>query len=747
MNAFFNWVAGTIAPFTTARAQEVADQFQGISEGFDKVEARALLAPEGEAFGPLSSLLANAGKVLGLNEDGQIIFGDGSTFPALKGDKGDTGDMSASLKIKTPRDFGATGYDPLNEVDDSEAMQLFFDHAKNPANARKYFYDWDGEWMVSQTIFACYWDGSDNLTPERHFKCGTLRVAPRASLPGGEPLPVVLEIAGFRMNWAGVIAIHPSGPLMYLSDAWVNRRYVNGVRGRMLSQSTIGGIFVDCPQRRAFDLDSGYPWNVAWVLNGVTFPNSNCIGFRIGFVYGRLVGSTHVSSTSFGISTAITGRAFGGVLGDSSTWFGAEEFDPAGYAFYANSYGQRTKLTVTSTMHMETNDLIKVRSEIPAAVYGTLEYVNATSKVIWTAGDPTLNGVGEPGLRVGDPLPILRYGPNAGVEFTITGFGGVSNREISVSPAPVDMAAASTVLVGLTPVPLVLYGRWSWHIVAQVLDGTHVLVTGYVPNRAANTAYLVAGSVMRTRGGDTANVRVGWLGGLIVATCYNGEGLYAPAIGTILTDYAETTCRLGYYPGQANHIGIDITHGHSEGTTTALLVHTVSVFGRISIQSAFDIEWIYQDTAWANPADFQPGEQVMPFLAIEHFGVRYASLNGKSYEGVTPGALTFNNNPRNRQAFCYDNAQTFTLTYDEVVARRFGQHHWAEIDYCGPAGAGMAGDLVVNLGAKEAALGWTFGGAFAGATGTIAAPAKPGRIRFHFRNSTKKVIAARFDAV
>lgn len=69
---------------------------------------------------------------------------------------------------------------------------------------------------------------------------------------------------------------------------------------------------------------------------------------------------------------------------------------------------------------------------------------NATNKFTFTAGDPIALG-----LRVGD---IIRFGSlsvaaNNDVNFRITGFGGTSNREVTVFPAPTDNTSDSAFTV------------------------------------------------------------------------------------------------------------------------------------------------------------------------------------------------------------------------------------------------------------------------------------------------------------
>lgn len=63
---------------------------------------------------------------------------------------------------------------------------------------------------------------------------------------------------------------------------------------------------------------------------------------------------------------------------------------------------------------------------------------NATSKFTFAGGDPVALG-----LRIGGVIVFanLSATANNGVKFMVTGFGGTSNREVSVYPAPTDMTA------------------------------------------------------------------------------------------------------------------------------------------------------------------------------------------------------------------------------------------------------------------------------------------------------------------
>lgn len=213
--------------------------------------------------------------------------------------------------------FGAVHYDPAAEVDSSDAVQAFFDHAANQQNARRYIYDWSGDWMVSKTIYACYWDGGEPNV-ERRFICGALRVAPLAALPGGVALPYAMEIAGLRQNWIGVLGLHESGPLQYVNvgSTYATRRFNRGLHIRCAGGSTMGDIRVDCSKKDGVHCEGR---EAAFVVNGINFPTANNIGLKIGHIYGRFCGTADHSAANqapglLTVSARVQGRSSTGSM-------------------------------------------------------------------------------------------------------------------------------------------------------------------------------------------------------------------------------------------------------------------------------------------------------------------------------------------------------------------------------------------------------------------------------------------------
>lgn len=635
----------------------------------------------------------------------------------------------------TPLAFGATPYDPANEVDVSDDLQAFFDHAANPQNARKYVYDWSGDWMVSKTIYACYWDaGEPNV--ERKFIMGALRVAPLASLPGGVPLAYALEIAGLRMHWSGVCGIHPTGNTQY-GSTYATRRYKRGVHIRAAGVSTFGDFQVDDCKRDGVHFEG---WEAAFTVNGINFATANSIGCRVGRVYGRLCGSADHFGAAYAPATLVASAISHGYNSAfAGNGFAPSEAFTAGTAGQAGSTWQRTKITVPSTADIEILDMVWCRVELTPAIYGTVACAdngNGTGTITWTTGDPTnLNGAGS-GLVVGDIYPPFIGGTDTGKEFRIVSFGGVSNRTVTVTPAPTVMAATANAAFSQ-------YGKKSLHWVAQVFDATNFSVFPWVPARCNSPFHIITGAALKAEGDDLANVSFAGAMGLLCGTAYYGKGNYAPKVETLLAESCGIGLRLSD-PIVLLHPGVHIEHGHVEACDFDFVSGSPNIYGTIRIESLFDLK---------NCVDAGPRQGINEQLPTAPFGLGYIKLDWKGgtiqtdigglNEGNSWDFYGISNAQRYRQVYCHTDTATMTVSFDRDEARRFPKHHWAEIIWTDSDGSSPDGTLTLNMDTSLAALGWTFAGEGAGTAYAITAPVKSVRLALQFIPSTKKVAITR----
>lgn len=78
--------------------------------------------------------------------------------------------------------------------------------------------------------------------------------------------------------------------------------------------------------------------------------------------------------------------------------------------------------------------------------FGTLAASASNSRFTASTGNPVTAG-----LKIGDVIQVggAGAGPNANRNFRVTGFGGTSNRQISVTPAPENVAAAGSFTIAV----------------------------------------------------------------------------------------------------------------------------------------------------------------------------------------------------------------------------------------------------------------------------------------------------------
>ncbi|HEU4557981.1 MAG TPA: hypothetical protein VFS20_09035 [Longimicrobium sp.] len=624
---------------------------------------------------------------------------------------------------RTPYMFGAVGD---GTTDDSVALQAFFDDAFPVANARRNYYNLDGIWAVSQPIYAAYPTGSGTSNEvTRRFRGGRLIVLPTSAQPGGVAMTDVLTIVGYRQVWDGELAVQDGTGT---AVAYASRRFFNAIRMMAVGRSTFEVIRVDGAMWDALHLDSTYDGGASWTLRAgtpyeVTYPNRNNIGLQIGVVETRGVGSCH-QSPGRGYSVDITGIDPGGAPASVDDQFDTSE------ASYVNSNAQRSRLTLSSTSHFRRLDMGKVRLELLPADFGTVAADNTASTLTWSAGDPVAAG-----LQVGEKI-IPQSGANSGKELTILGFGGTSNRTISVYPAPSTEAA--TAISGL-------YSGWSFHQIRNIPDGTHVDVFPWVPTRTNSKWYSMHGWIANVQGGDSANLHFDYLGGLIVGGGLFSGGLYGAHVSTLKTDHAEIGLMQGVVPTSTN-LGTVVDHLHVEATTINFLKLTWASGSHCIIKGGSNLylERITGLNARTSPANALPLPWALESCTIDRGGEVLQSTTARAYSGdnYLQGVRALSNHPSARQRTVIADSGTAHLDFNDDVARLFGHHHWAELFWIGATGAAPTGTMTLSLHANLAAQGWSIGGPT-----SVTAPGKPCLFRIRFYKEAKKVLIARFDAV
>jgi hypothetical protein len=649
------------------------------------------------------------------------------------------GTIPVEQVVITPEAFGAVRYDPLNEVDATAGLQDFFRAFQSASFARQYIGDWSGDWKVTAGIKAAYDGFEPNVT--RKFRMGNLRVPPVASLPGAVPIDVVLDIAGYGMQWEGEAGCYPTGadrrdPAF---RPYYSRPFKKGFRLRAVANGTYGDFKGQCARRHVLQFHSA-PSN-GFTLDGIVFPTSQNEAVHIGAVNGVYIGSSDrgYEATALIASAKTQGKTSSGT---GVTYTAAEVFvaDTAGQG---GTFTQRTQLTVPSTADLEIYDMLKCRLELTAAIYGTIAADNATKAFIWSAGDPTnLDGAGH-GLQVGDLYPMFVNGANANKSFRIVAFGGVNNRTITVTNMA-DGSGPATIAASADP-SYNHNGKWSWHYVTCVNDATHVALYPWVPDRINSAFHIVHGSVLQTNGGDLANSSIEKVIANASAASAHLNGLYLPKVGTILGQSTTIGIRLQDPPDNSG-AGIVVAHAHIgnvDGCDFPVIDGSGGgTVGRIQAVSAFTLSECLSITARAQTNDQLMGNATFGHVELSFNGYTLEAQSGR-FDTLAP--TTIDNTKFNRQQIVMNDDAALTVNYDRDEWRLFVGHNWAEILWCDSDGTSPDGTLTLNMHPALIDLGWAFAGAITGTTGNFTAMVKSQVIKLIYIPANKKIAVIRLS--
>jgi hypothetical protein len=610
---------------------------------------------------------------------------------------------------RTPQMFGAVGD---GTTDDSVPLQAFLDDAIDATNAKRNRYDFSGTFAVSVPIYAAY-PSDDNV---RRFQAGRIVVLPQQT-----PIGDVLTITGTMQVWEGELSVVDGGNGGTHYD---QRRFRTGVRFMQVGESRFEAIRVDGAKRDGVNFDGEIePWTVrAGTPQERSSTSKNNIGLQVGLIYARGCGSCHLSG-GLGHSLTISNITQGG---DDAPFV-------ANPGAYGGSHLQRSKLNVGSTAELAVYDMGRVRLEIPASTYTSLSFDATNGKIVWTAGDPVAAG-----LQLGDKLTLddsTNVSVNDGQVYEILGFGGTSNREISVYPKPSTTESNKAVARLLT--------QFSYHAIMKVESASEILVYPWVPSRSNSKWYSMHGNVANVHGGDTANIRIGYLGGLLVGCGLRSAGLYGTKVETLLTDWAEIGILQGVPPLSVN-LGTVVDHIHTEATEVNILQASFNAWALdVKGVSNLFLERIVPLNVRTGPTSAQQAGNSM-FCA--HIGYGGRSLD-YSVHGQHSGNNWFvagselTNSPSHSDAQLTAAGGTVGLDYDFDMGRLFGLNR-AELFWIGTNGAAPTGTLTFQLSDKLTQMGFSIVGPT-----SVTAPAKPCFFKVRFYPEGKKVFVTRFDAV
>lgn len=620
--------------------------------------------------------------------------------------------LADAITERTPYVFGAVGD---GSTDDSAALQAFFDDAIPSASARSNFYNLAGSWAVSQPIYAAY--PNDDMV--RKFRGGRLLVLPVPT--GGVPIQDVLTITGTLQHWEGEVAVTDGlgGQTLY-----GNRRFYNGVRLMQAGESYIEAIRVDGARRDGVFIDGRQsPITLrGGTAQEIRLENRNNIGLQIGLIYARGCGSCHAEVPEKGLKLDVSSKTQGANTGVDNTFV-------ASTSGYENSLLQRTKLNVGSTAELALYDIGKMRREIFTSKFTSIA-ADATAKTLtWTAGDP----LGE-GLRVGDRIRLIddaHVGANAGTQFEILSFSGTNNSQIGVYPAPAtETAKAYTQIVT----------DWSFHQIVSIESASEISVSPWVPDRANSKYYSMHGFVTDVRGEDTANVRIGYSGGLVVGGNLRAGGLYGTKVETLLSDYGE----LGIQHGltlDSDSGGNVVEHIHTEGVQANILQATGLGSLEVKGTSLLQLDRCHRLVPRSSPAAAFQGSDSLSNVHVCYRGQTLeTSLHGEhSGNNWFLYQSAVSNTPAANDVQLTAPGGTVELDFDYDMSRLFGRHT-AELFWIGTNGAAPSGTLTFQLSTQLSGKGWTIVG-----NPSVTAQ-KPCLFKLRFYPEGRQVFIARFDA-
>jgi hypothetical protein len=612
--------------------------------------------------------------------------------------------------VRTPWMFGCTG---ASTGADTVALQAFFNDAFAAANAASCVYDWSGSWTVNAQLYACY---PSDWVPRR-FVCGKLVVVPLSSLGGtaANALDAVLTISGNRQHWYGQMDIQHAVPFLHYAD----RAFRNGVRFYGAGNSTFGTINVDSARRNAVDFHryTGTPTTFqAGTPQEITVSQSNNIGIVIERIKGWYVGAYRGSANTAYTQTITAVTQVG-----------------------TSNFVQYSELAVGSTAELRPLDFFTTALEHGISTYTSIATDNATSRIIWTSGDPVAAG-----YAAGDVV-VMQGGSNAGTEFTIQGFGGTSNREITVVPAPATQAATATITRVQT--------RDTWHLITEIPSAGVIRAFPWLDSRlGAGTILRSAhGFVADVQGADTASIEIGSLDGLVSAGTLRSAGLYGVTVQNLQVDHGSIGIVIGSVPLSAS-LGHAIDHCHLEGVEVDILWVTLgdakavikapSAIGGGAQDPFSRVVKLNPRSSFTNQIDDRATLQGLSLLIG---GDRYDGMATNSYAPVAHNDYYVSNQPKLRDQHIPANSTNINLQWYDMIARRLGGHHRARLLWTGPTGGIPSGTLTFKRDANMVARAWKIMGTAADYTlqnGGIASV-----IEIVFDNANKNVVLVRFAAV
>jgi hypothetical protein len=291
--------------------------------------------------------------------------------------------------------------------------------------------------------------------------------------------------------------------------------------------------------------------------------------------------------------------------------------------------------------------------------------------------------------------------------------------------------------------------QWSFHTIMKVESASEILVFPWVPSRVANNPTgekswrSMHGHVANVHGGDSANIRIGYLGGLLVGGGLRSAGLYGTKVETLLTDYAETGIVQGV-PVLSINMGAVVDHIHAEATELNVLQASLNVAGlEVGGASNLFLDRCHALQVRYSPTDaFQASDYLATARFVLHGRVLTSSIHGQhSGNNYFLGGQELSNSPSNSDAQLTAAGGTVGLDYDFDMGRLFGLNR-AELFWIGTNGAAPTGTVTFQLSAKLTQLGWSIVG-----PASVTAPGKPCFFKVRFYAEGRKAFVTRFDAV